>query len=498
MTGRSDQARLRSGVPQLDTILNGGFIQSGTYALLGPAGSGKTILANQICSHHVAQDGGRCVYVSLLGESHARLIGHLESMHFFRREYVPDKLFYINGYQSLRADGLTGLLRLLRSAVQERDASILVVDGLETVRDIAANEREFREFLHQLQAFAGVANCTTFLISLAQPAAQESERALADGVLELTLTLAGVRAVRELTVSKFRGSAYLMGKHEVEISETGMTIYPRLEAEAAPATDVTAPPDLRLGFGIPGFDDLLGGGLPFGTTTALLGPPGIGKTLLGLSFLLDGARQGQPGVYFGLHESPSRLLATAAAAGLPLRQHVDDGAVRLVWQAPGETSIDALARGLLKAAAGLAAGPRRVFIDSAGGFRAAAAYPDRMVRFLPALFARLQHLQVTTVASAALPPLHEASSATAAEVAQASEGVLLLREVEVGRQIHRLMSVLKMQGSDSAALVRELRIGAAGIEVSDAPPITRTPAGAAEPQQQKAQPGDKASERGRR
>jgi circadian clock protein KaiC len=41
--------------------------------------------------------------------------------------------------------------------------------------------------------------------------------------------------------------------------------------------------------GIPGFDEITGGGVPRGRPTLICGGPGSGKTLFGLSFLVQGA-----------------------------------------------------------------------------------------------------------------------------------------------------------------------------------------------------------------
>src|SRR5947208_7286449 len=105
--------RVESGVPRLDYILKGGFLKGGTYTLLGPPGSGKTLLGNQFCFHH-ARAGGRCVYMSLLVESHSKMLRHLASMRFFRPEYIPDRIYYVSGYPALRKAGPDGLLALIR------------------------------------------------------------------------------------------------------------------------------------------------------------------------------------------------------------------------------------------------------------------------------------------------------------------------------------------------------------------------------------------------
>lgn len=58
----------------------------------------------------------------------------------------------------------------------------------------------------------------------------------------------------------------------------------------------------RLSVGIPGVDDMLGGGLPKGSVVGVSGPPGVGKSIFALQFILQGARDGEKGVYITLEE----------------------------------------------------------------------------------------------------------------------------------------------------------------------------------------------------
>src|SRR3954466_12473986 len=87
--------RVESGIPRLDYILKGGFLRGGAYTILGPPGSGKTILGNQFCFNHVARTDGRCVYMTLLVESVAKMLSHLSSLEFFRADIIPDRITYV-------------------------------------------------------------------------------------------------------------------------------------------------------------------------------------------------------------------------------------------------------------------------------------------------------------------------------------------------------------------------------------------------------------------
>src|SRR4051812_35312707 len=185
------------------------------------------MLGNQFCFYHVGEGDGRCVYLSLLVESHAKMLRHLASMKFFEPEYIPDRVYYVSGYTALREGGPDALLALIRDTLKERRATLFVIDGMESLRQFASGEQQIKEFVHELQAFTGMIGCTSLLMSFRDPAYSFTENAVVDGVIELSDTLVGPRAVRELTVHKFRGGDYQRGKHEVEITDEGIVIHPR-------------------------------------------------------------------------------------------------------------------------------------------------------------------------------------------------------------------------------------------------------------------------------
>ncbi len=71
--------------------------------------------------------------------------------------------------------------------------------------------------------------------------------------------------------------------------------------------------------GIRGLDELTGGGLPRGRTTLVCGAAGCGKTLLGIEFIVRGAREfGEPGVVFAFEETIDDLVANVASLGFRL------------------------------------------------------------------------------------------------------------------------------------------------------------------------------------
>jgi len=92
-------------------------------------------------------------------------------------------------------------------------------------------------------------------------------------------------------------------------------------------TDGAVGPDLeKAPTGIPGLDQITGGGLPKGRVTLVAGSAGAGKTLLGLNFLVAGAREyGEPGVLMTFEESAAKVALNVRSLGFDLDQLQRDG-----------------------------------------------------------------------------------------------------------------------------------------------------------------------------
>jgi circadian clock protein KaiC len=92
-------------------------------------------------------------------------------------------------------------------------------------------------------------------------------------------------------------------------------------------TESAVGPDLeKAPTGIHGLDQITGGGLPRGRVTLVAGSAGAGKTLLGLEFLVAGARQyGEPGVLVSFEESEDKVTLNVRSLGFDLDQLRRDG-----------------------------------------------------------------------------------------------------------------------------------------------------------------------------
>jgi circadian clock protein KaiC len=78
----------------------------------------------------------------------------------------------------------------------------------------------------------------------------------------------------------------------------------------------------KVSVGVPGLDDVLAGGLRKRRVYLVEGSPGTGKTTLASQFLLEGARQGEKGVYITLSETESELRETATSHGWEFDENI--------------------------------------------------------------------------------------------------------------------------------------------------------------------------------
>ena len=466
------EPRISTGVPGLDVLLGGGLVAGGVYLIMGRPGTGKTTLGNQACFQHVAA-GGRAVYVTLLAETHGRMLRNLTSMAFFRPEAIGTQIAYIGAYLVLRERRLPGLLALLRRVIADEKPSLLVLDGLTTAHSLGEPEQAMKEFVAELQVLTDMSQCTTLVLANMNAAnAASAEHSMVDGLIELTLERGNHRAVREIEVLKFRGGEHYLGRHDMEIAQEGLIVRPRTELLLSRKFETGQTLNRRASTGIARLDEMLGGGLLASSVTMVLGFSGSGKTLVGLHFLDAGARQQEPGLYFGFYETPQRLIEGAEAAGIPMRAHDEAGLVSVMWQPALRFGLDALAERLLADVRKRKV--RRIVIDGIDGFRQGATSPERTIRFLTALANELRTLDVTVILTEETQKIFGPEVEVRVQgVSALVDNIILLEYVEVASELKRLISIVKQRGAGYDGNVRELLITNRGIELANDPTSAR-------------------------
>jgi circadian clock protein KaiC len=253
---------------------------------------------------------------------------------------------------------------------------------------------------------------------------------------------------------KFRG-----GYHDFIVLTGGLAIYPRVVAKDYEQRELGA----ALASGDQALDTLLGGGLDRGTSTLVIGPAGVGKSVVSTKFIDAAARRGEKAVLFTFEEGMETLLRRCNALGMNLRSHLESGHLLLRSIDPAEVSpgeFDHLVRQCVEKE-----GVSLVVIDSLNGYLTSMPEERFLTLQMHELLSYLNRCGVATIMVMAQHGLLGAAMSTPIDVSYLADGVILLRFFEAAGSVRRAISVTKRRGGAHEDTIRELTLGAGRIDI---------------------------------
>ena len=461
--------RLTTGVPGLDNLLGGGLPEFSFNLIAGTPGSGKTTLAHQIM-FSLANPNNRALYFTVLGEPALKMLRYQQQFHFFDINKVNESVRFVN----LSADLIEGTFdRVLSHVTNEVKAfapSLVFVDSFRSIVQAVKSEEkriaELQRFIQQLAMQMTNWQATTFLIGEYLTAESDSSPVftVADGILSLSQNYYRNSMVRKMQVVKMRGQAQAPGLHTFRINERGIQIFPRAIIDYSASVDSgknQALTEKRVSMGTPGLDEMLGGGLPVGYSLLVVGPTGSGKTILATEFLAEGARLGEAGVIAAFEKSPSQLLSNK------LSMLVKAGQVGVINTRSLDLSIDETLSDLIEMITRMQA--KRLVIDSLSGFELALA-PEFSEDFRSSLYrmiAQLTGMGVTILMTSELEDRYTDLRFSPFGSAFLADAIIMQRYIEITGQFKRVLSVIKVRGSDHCKDIRLFDITNEGIVLGD-------------------------------
>jgi len=231
--------------------------------------------------------------------------------------------------------------------------------------------------------------------------------------------------------------------------------------------------------GIPGLDEILGGGIPQGRVVLLVGGPGAGKTILATQFLVNGAKNyGEKSAFVSLDESKQHYHSEMAKFGWDIAKleqerkfaFIDASPIRTI---PGEVKIGKMTIGkkdfsLLSLIEGIKSGVKsidatRIVIDPIASL--VFQFPD-IIQRRNAVLDLVEALVETGGTCMLTTELRIPGLERAVQLEEyLAHGVIVLQTVQVGRSIVRSLQVEKMRETAIDMQPRPYRITPSGIEV---------------------------------
>lgn len=211
---------------------------------------------------------------------------------------------------------------------------------------------------------------------------------------------------------------------------------------------------VRLQTGIPGFDQISGGGLPRGRTTLVAGTAGSGKTVIALEFLVAGVRDyDEPGVFATFEEQPTDMISNVESFGWTMQDLVDQRKIAIVDATPdpGEETLEV---GKYDLSALLARiefaireiGAKRVILDSIGALFPQFTDANVVRRELHRIHIGLRKMGVTTLMT--MERTEEEGGVGRFGVEEfVADNVILLRNRLDQEKRRRTIEILKLRGA---------------------------------------------------
>jgi circadian clock protein KaiC len=221
----------------------------------------------------------------------------------------------------------------------------------------------------------------------------------------------------------------------------------------------------RLTSGVAGLDELMGGGIPIGDTSLVLGPPGAGKTICSLNFIAEGIARGERCIYVSFQDTADQLVGMGRAFGWDFDTAQGTGLLTISHVPMGSLDLDVLATLVRQQLAG--GGVTRLVIDSLAEMVFAGRESERFPAYLRSLAGLIRAAGASLLVTSETTSLGP-SKEPLGGLMFLFHNVIQLRYLEHRSRVNRALNIVKMRNSDHNTEVHLCRVTGNGVEVVNA------------------------------
>lgn len=470
---RNSEDRLAAvGIAGMDDILRGGLPENCVYLLTGIPGSGKTTFAMQFLLEGLRR-GEPSLYVTLsesrreiekVARSHGWNLAGMEMCELVPSEANLSAASQLTVFNPSELE-LGETTRTLIAAIDRIKPKRIVIDSLSELRLVAQSTLRYRRQILALKQFFSGRKCTVLMLDDETGEGGDSQlESIAHGVVKLEHLANQYGAERRrLRVIKLRGVSFRGGYHDFAIRRGGLQVFPRVVA----AEHQTPFEHGNLASGNAELDALLGGGIPFGTSTLLMGPAGTGKSTVVTQFAAAAARRGLRSVLYIFDENLGTFHNRSRDLGIGVEKFMENRLMCVQRIDPAELSSGEFADMVRREAMGTDRPDhpaRVVIIDSLNGYLNAMPEEKFLTAQLHELLSCLGQQGVVTLMTVTLSGMI-GTTTSPVDTTYLADNVVLFRFFEAMGQVRRAISVVKKRSGAHERTIRELSVSAKGLQI---------------------------------
>ena len=444
-------SRISTGILGLDPLIEGGIPKGFNVLIAGNPGTGKTVLSSHFL-YNGLQINENGIYVSF-SESRFQFLANTSRFGMKFDEYEKTQKFRFLDFTAVTKNGMQEALEEILSSARELNAKRIVIDSLSTIFQSFGDMNEARIALHVvLGKIFRTEDITSMMISEVPIGSNfigsRIEEFVVDGIIKLEYGITNTIPII-LKVMKMRGTSINREPHICTVGDNGFILL-----QKQPLSFFYPVPSSRVSTGINGLDEKIDEGILKGTVTALLGPSGIGKTTMGLEFIINGAQQfNDTGIYYSLEESVQEMRNNAGRLGYDTEASEKNGKIYFRNIYPEETNLDALIL-LVKQDIGKIK-PSRIVFDSISSLDA--VYPEDTYYLVKRLVNLCQIHEITAIFTFLTTSLTDYDIPNR-KISSVVQNIILLKFEELDRKIKRSLLILKMRATRHDNSVLEFAI----------------------------------------
>ncbi len=455
--------RISTGISGLDEILSGGLIATQAYLVKGQPGSGKTTLGFHFLNAGISQ--GEVGLLISFSEPEDRLRRNAELSHIDLSAvefldlspsadfFTEDETYDIFSPAEVEKTPLT---ENIIATIDRIKPQRVFLDAIDQFRYLAKDDFQFRKQIQSFLRFMRDRDITLMFTSEGSDRHPDDDlQFISDGVIQLHTTPQS----RNILVTKYRGSGFFDGYHDLQLSDRGIEVFPGLVAETHQREFIPE----AISSGIPEIDEMLHGGIERGTITVISGPSGVGKSTFGVQFMKEAAGRGERSVLYTFEESEGTLIGRCEKINIPVRAMIKRGTLSVVKIEPLKYSPNQFAHIVRQEVE--QNDTKIIMIDSTSGYKLSMQKKD-LIRQLHSLCQYLRNMGVTVILVNETQSIAGTEfSVTEIGLSYLADNLIFLRYLELDGELRKAIGVLKKRVSDFERTLREFKITKYGIKV---------------------------------